>query len=314
MLNAFSGVATIFLIGLLGYLLARGKWVGPEIKFYLPRFVTLIVLPPYLLRAMTTSLEREQLIHLLAGIGIPFLSILATFFLAILLSHILKVPPLRKGIFQTAFATSNTMLIGLPINIALFGESSIPYVLLYYFGNTVFFWTIGTYTISHSGDSATIRMFSRQTLKQILSPPLMGFICGLILVYFEIRLPDFLDKTCKYIGDMAVALGTMYVGMIIEETDLRKNTLDRDTLVVFFGRFIAAPLSILLICRFMPVSPLMRNVLLIQSSLPVMLNVTILAAFYKADVPFAAKLTSLSTVLSLATIPLYMFLISAFLS
>ena len=314
MLHAFSGIATIFLIGLLGYLLARGRWVGPEIKFHLPRFVTLVVLPPYLLRNMTTSLEREQLIDLLAGIGIPFMSIFGTFLLAVLLSRILKVAPLRKGIFQAAFATSNTMLIGLPINIALFGEASIPYVLLYYFGNTVFFWTIGSYIISHSGERATVRMFSRQTLKQIFSPPLLGFLCGLLLVYFEIRLPDFLDKTCKYVGDMAVALGTMYVGMMIEETDLKKSTLDRDTLVVFLGRFIAAPLSILLICWVIPQQPLMRNVLLIQSSLPVMLNVTILAAFYKADVPFAAKLTSLSTVLSLATIPLYMFLITAFLS
>jgi len=313
-LNAFSGIATIFLMGLLGYLLARGKWVGQETKFFLTRFVTQIVLPPYLLRTMTTSLEREQLIHLFSGVAIPIISIIATFFLAMLLSFLLKTSPRRKGILHAAFATSNTMNIGLPLNIALFGEASLPYVLLYYFGNTIFFWTVGCYNISHSGENATAKIFSLQTLKQIFAPPLIGFICGLLMVYFEIPLPGFIDKTFMYVGDMTIALGTMYVGMMIEESRIESHTIDKDTLAVFFGRFVAAPLIVLLLTSIMPVPPLMRNVFLIQSSLPAMINVTIISAYYKADVRYAARLTSMTTVFSLVTIPLFMFVIITFLS
>ena len=41
------------------------------------------------------------------------------------------------------------MYIGLPVNLALFGDEALPFVLLYFFANTVFFWTVGNYSISH---------------------------------------------------------------------------------------------------------------------------------------------------------------------
>lgn len=39
------------------------------------------------------------------------------------------------------------MFIGLPVNLALFGEKSIPAVMLYYMVNTTFFWTLGVHNI-----------------------------------------------------------------------------------------------------------------------------------------------------------------------
>ncbi len=81
-LNAFSGVATVFLMGLLGFVLARKGLVGPEIQAALPRFITVIALPPYLIRTATTTMDKEKLLSLVSGAGIPFLSIFLAFGLA----------------------------------------------------------------------------------------------------------------------------------------------------------------------------------------------------------------------------------------
>ena len=51
------------------------------------------------------------------------------------------------------FTCSNTIFIGLPINMAIFGSRAVPYVLIYYIANTTFFWTWGVYKISQ--DSQT---------------------------------------------------------------------------------------------------------------------------------------------------------------
>ena len=55
------------------------------------------------------------------------------------------------GTFASMFTLSNTIFIGLPVNFVLFGEGSLPYVLLNYIANTSFFWTIGAYSIARDG-------------------------------------------------------------------------------------------------------------------------------------------------------------------
>ena len=307
--NACSGVLTIFLVGLLGYILAKKGWISPDTASVLPRFITTIVLPPYLLRSITSSFERDQLIHMLYGAVIPFLSIFSAFLLAFMLSRVLKVAKNRRGIFRTAFSTSNTMNVGLPINIALFGESSLPYVLLYFFANAIFFWTVGNYSIAHDGEGASAKLFSLNTLKQICSPPLMGFACGIALVLLDIHLPVFIDKTFKYVGDMAIALSLLYIGILLKDTGLREYKIDRDILVVLIGRFFVSPLLVIALTSVIAIPELMRNVFIIQSSLPVMMNAVILAGHYKADLRYATIAISLSTILSMITIPVYMLLI-----
>lgn len=313
-LNAFSGVSTVFLMGLLGFLLARKGWIGKETAAAMPRFITVVALPPYLLRTATTTINHDQLIELFMGAGVPFLSILLAFGAGLALSFALAVAPARKGPFCTGIATSNAMNIGLPINITLFGEAALPYALIYLFANSVFFWTVGCYNIARSGSGHDVSFLSSDTLKRIFSPPLIGFGIGLLLVYFEIRLPDFIDRTFKYVGDMVIALGTMYVGVMVSTINRSEFHFDRETFTVFAGRFILSPLLVLFLTWLMPVPPMMRNVFIIQSSLPVMINVAILSAYYKADARYAAMLTGCSTFLSILTIPVYMTLMTVFSS
>ena len=311
--NACSGVLTVFCLGVLGYLLARANKLPESLVRILPRFVTTIVLPPYLLRNITSTFDRDQLLHLVYGLVIPFISIFAVMAFAALLCKVMKVRKGRRGIFKTAFATSSTMNIGLPINVALFGDASLPYVLLYFLANAVTFWTLGNYFIAHDGESANVRLFSMQTLKQVCSPPLMGFLLGIVLVLLDVRVPGFIDKSFKYVGDMAIALSLMYVGVMLNGISFREVHMGRDEMAVFAGRFLISPLTVLFLSFVFPVPALMRNVFIIQSSLPVMMNLAILSGYYKADVKFGTLITSVSTLISLVTIPLFMVLIATFL-
>jgi len=313
-LNAFSGVATIFLLGLLGFYLARSGKVPPQTVAALPRFTTTIALPPFLLRTATETINRDQLTSLLIETRIPYISIFLTFFLAVFLTKLLRTAPARKAMFQVGIATSNAMTIGLPINLAIFGPAGLPYALLYFVANATFFWTIGCSSIARSGNAANEPMFSRESLKRIFSPPIIGFILGLLMVYFDLRLPDFLDKTFKYVGDMVVGLVTMYIGMTVSTIRREDISIDKDVIVVVIGRMFLSPLLILFLTWLMPIDPLMRNVFIIQSSLPVMINAAILCAYYQTDTRYAAVLISITTLLSLVTIPLYMVLITFFLS
>ncbi|MGV7948188.1 hypothetical protein PJP05_28880, partial [Mycobacterium kansasii] len=61
----------------------------------------------------------------------------------------MRVKPGRKGIFINAIVNANTIFIGLPLNIALFGDKSMTYFLVYYIVNTVSTWAFGVFLISN---------------------------------------------------------------------------------------------------------------------------------------------------------------------
>ena len=312
-LAACGGVSTIFLVGLLGYILARRGWVGAEMISNLPRIITNIVLPVYLFRNITTGFERGQLLQLLYGSLLPLCSLSFSFASAFLLARVMDVRHGRRGIFRTGFSVSSAAIIGLPVSAALFGEGALQYALLYFFANAVFFWTIGNYSIARDAENAYVRVFSLETLKRICSPPLMGFFAGMAMVLLGLHPPLFLDKTLKYVGDMAIGLSIMYTGMRFNGVDVKTVSMERDVLLVFFGRALFSPLCVLALSYIFSIPPLMRNVFIIQAALPVMVQVPVIAGYYKADSGYASMITTFSTIVCLATLPLWMVFISTFL-
>ncbi|MCL2123934.1 MAG: AEC family transporter [Desulfovibrionaceae bacterium] len=308
--NVFSAVAMVCCIASLGFFLKRKGRVHEGTARALPNFMTNIVLPPFLLHNVTQTFSYDQLFTLLAGSLLPVLSIFLCFGMALAGTYIFSIPASRRGAFTAAVTSSNTVYMGLPVNIALFGEGAVQYVLLYVFANNIFFWSLGNYCIAHDGDGKDVKLFSLKTVKQIFFPPFTGFLVGVLLVVLDIPLPDFLDKTFKYIGDMSISLGIMYLGILLSDAKLKDFAPEKDTVLVIIGRFILGPLSIILLAYFIPVPDMMLKVFIIQSSLPVMLNVAVLTAYYRGDAKYAAILVSTSTVMTIVTVPLISLLIA----
>ncbi len=310
LLHAIEGVLSLLLMGLVGYILARKGWFNKETSALLPKLVTYVSLPLFLLCNLITTFHRDDLIHMMYGVIVPMLSMMMCFVVSLVLGKLCKVNKRHIGIFHSTFVTSNSIFVGIPVNIALFGEESLPYTLLYFFANTLFFWTVGNYYISSDGEKHKAMLFSMETVKKVFSAPILGFLFAIFLIMLELSLPDFLLKTARYMGNMTTPLAIIFIGVILHGVDLKKIRLDKDILLVMLGRFVISPLSIVVITYFIPIPELMRKVFIIQASLPAMAQTVILASFYKADSEYATILVSLSTLASILTIPLFMEIIS----
>ena len=142
LLHAISGVLTLIFMGLIGCYLAKIGWINKDNKALLPKLVTNISLPLFFIYNITHAFSHDQLLHLITGSIVPFISIGVCFILSVFLARFMSKKG-HRGIFQSTFTTSNTIFVGLPVTMALFGEEAIPYTLLYFFANTTFFWTLG---------------------------------------------------------------------------------------------------------------------------------------------------------------------------
>jgi predicted permease len=310
LLQTAQSVAGLYLVGLLGFILAKTGFVGAEAKKLFPRLVTQVTLPPLLFSTVVKSFTREELGQLIYGSIIPVLSILAVFAVQSLFARRPGANPGRRGIVSVGSATSNTIFIGLPVNIALFGEAAVPFVLLYFFANTTFFWTLGNYTLSLDGASPAAASDIKRNLifKALLSPPLLGFLTGIAFILAGTTPPGFFMDAAKLVGGMTSPLALLYIGMALSESSLSALKPDMDLAGVLSGRFILSPLAVLLLARllFPEAPPLMVKVFLIQSSLPAAATLALMAAYHGSDSAFAGVVVSLSTIMSLAVIPAMM--------
>lgn len=308
--QAIGSVLSLFLIGTVGYVLATRGWFSPETKALIPRLVIFITLPPHLFVSIVGTFNSQELLQLLPGLVVPALSIVIVFCLGWLLVKIIRVPQGRVGLSLTAMVTSNTIFIGLPVNVALFGEEALPYVLLYFFANTTFFWTFGNYYLNLDGGGPAVRIWSLATLKSIVSPPLLGFFLGVVAVFLNVRPPEFIFNAAYQVGSLTMPLALIYTGITLASVKLTKVRPEPEVFLVMAGRFIISPLVVGLLAVWVGLSPLMTKVFIIQSSLPVVASAVLLAGYYKADSAYASVLVSLSTLMALVSVPLFMLIIS----
>lgn len=305
-LHAIEGLMSIVIMVSLGYLLTGKGWFTPENSKLLPKLVTYVSLPTYMVWNLLSTFNKDHFITLFGGIVVPILSMIMSFIIAFLVSKFLNLAPNRKGTFRSAFFCSSSLFVGVPVNLALFGESSTPYVLVYFLANAFLFWTIGNYSISLDGKTAPSKLISIDTIKRVFSPPFMGFTLAVLLILLEIPLPNFILNTCKYLGNMTTPLSMLFIGITIFGVKLNTIKFSKDVIAVLVGRFIISPIAVLLIASVIPIPDLMKKVFVIQAALPAMTQTTILAKVYQADAEYAAILVTITTLFAILAIPIYM--------
>ena len=196
----------------------------------------------YMVVNMVRDFTHDSLVQIAPDLVLPFTSIFLAYFVGRLAAAVLHIRKDRQGIFITCFFIANTIFIGLPVNLALFGPKSVPSVMLYYMANTTVFWTLAVYhIINDSYRGKHMPLFSVQTIKKVFSPPLEGFLIGLVLVMLDVKLPDFLVMSFQYVGNIATPLSLIVIGIEMSLISWKDIHWDRDIIGALCGRFLICP-------------------------------------------------------------------------
>ena len=308
-LRSISGILVILGMILVGFIIGEKGWFDDKSRGLLAKLVTQVALPCYMLYTITQRFTAADLLKMLPALRFPALSMVILLGIATGVARIFAVRQDRRGLFISMFFNSNTIFVGLPINQALFGDASIPYVLIYYMCNTTFFWTLGTYLIQRDGEGEA-QFDLKTSLKKVFSPPLMGFLLGLVLVMLQIKLPAFLASDLQYLGNLTTPLSMIFIGLSVSHVGVKQLVLGKEQLLILLGRFLVAPLLMASIVYWVPLPSLMKQVFIIQSAMPVMTNAPVVARLYGADSDYAAIMVTETTLATMVMIPILMVLIA----
>ena len=308
-LRSISGILVILDMILVGFVIGEKGWFDDKSRGLLAKLVTQVALPCYMLYTITQRFTAADLLKMLPALRFPALSMVVLLGIATGVARIFAVRQDRRGLFISMFFNSNTIFVGLPINQALFGDASIPYVLIYYMCNTTFFWTLGTYLIQRDGEGEA-QFDLKTSLKKVFSPPLMGFLLGIVLVILHIKLPTFLASDLQYLGNLTTPLSMIFIGLSVSHVGVKQLVLGKDQLLILLGRFLVAPILMATIVYWVPLPNLMKQVFIIQSAMPVMTNAPVVARLYGADSDYAAVMVTEATLATMVVIPILMLLMA----
>ena len=308
-LRSISGILVILVMILVGFVIGEKGWFDDKSRGLLAKLVTQVALPCYMLYTITQRFTAADLLKMLPALRFPALSMVLLLGIATGVARIFAVRQDRRGLFISMFFNSNTIFVGLPINQALFGDASIPYVLIYYMCNTTFFWTLGTYLIQRDGEGEA-QFDLKTSLKKVFSPPLMGFLLGLVMVMLQIKLPAFLASDLQYLGNLTTPLSMIFIGLSVSHVGVKQLVLGKDQLLILLGRFLVAPLLMASIVYWVHLPSLMKQVFIIQSAMPVMTNAPVVARLYGADSDYAAVMVTETTLATMVVIPILMLLMA----
>ena len=197
-----------------------------------------------------------------------------------------------------------SVFMGLPLNLSLFGEEAMPYFLVYYVINTLSIFTVGMYFVSI--DRPDGNKNKGIEWRSLCSPPLIAFLVALAVVALGIPVPSFANNSISIVGSLVTPLSLMYIGINLQQSGLGTLRIDRDTVLALAGRFIIFPMLMVLVLLVGGAdNTLLKETFIIQSTIPTLVIMPILAAEAGGDVDFATNIVTMTTIAYLAVLPLW---------
>ena len=293
-----SQIAVIFLLMLLGALARQLGFLSPTTINDLTNLVLYFLSPLVIIKAFLAPFSVTRLkIFCLTLVGVV-ITYLVTILLAKLAFAKVKDANLRR-IATYGSIYSNNGFMGIPLAQALFGSTGVFYGVVSMVGFNAFTWTHG------------VAMFKKQSaapltrLKRVLANPnLIAITLGIVIFTVQIPVPSMLTSFLDYASAAFTPLSMIIIVSNFAGRRRADQKVPPDLGATSLLRNLVFPALTIVILKCLGLTgvPLMTTVIL--AACPVAGLVVLFTLQAKGDARPATVVMSVSTLLSLVTIPL----------
>ena len=309
-LKSLGSIFPIIVMIAIGYILKKRHWFHHTFSENVSKLITNVALPCSIFYSVLKYLNMEALKEVSNRLIFTFASVIIGYVAAFAVIKLVKMRKERRGVFYNAVVNANTIFIGLPLNMALFGEAASKYYLMYYITNTVSIWTLGYMLLASDPMEDNGDAKGGFNLKKLLSPPLIAFVIAFIVLLSGIRVITPIVETTKYLGSVVTPLALLYIGIVLADAGLHSIRFDLDTNLALLGRFVFSSVVMIVLLKiavhFVKLDPLEIKTFVIQSAAPVFAALPILTNETKGDIGYSTNVVTTSTILFILVVPLLM--------
>ena len=300
----------LFLIICLGYLVYKIGILNDNVNKHINSLVINVTMPFMIVSSVLSMSEHPpaSTVVSLFVVSIAFyiiMPVLAFIIVKIMLKtmHIVKA---RQGAYMFMLIFSNVGFMGMPILQAACGENGDTAVFYAAVLNIFFNLGVFTYGVIMIGYGDTISTTLK--LKDLLSPGISCSVIAIIIYALDLHFPSTIENVIDTIGDLTSPLAMLLVGSTLASMKLME-VFDEWRVYVFaiIKQFIL-PILLYPVFKLCISDNLLFNVMFIEFLMPIANIALMLATEHNLDYKFVSKVIFISTVMSLITIPLVMYL------
>ena len=300
--------APLFVLVLIGYLLAAsGKW-PKSVSDAMAKFVFAVAVPALLFRLMSDlsrlpPVDARLLIAFFGGCLIVFVIGRA------LGVWLFRLDGVQQSVFALGGIFANNVLLGVPLAKATLGEAAMPSVALILVFNSLTLWTLVTVSVEWARHGElSVKGFGKTARSVITNPVVASVLAGAAFGLAGLVLPAMIDEPLRLVAQSAVPLSLIVLGMGLAEYGVRSGW--REGAAITLLKLVVQPLVVWTLAAALGLPLLETQAVVLMASLAVGVNVYLMAREFDAmQGPVAASLV-LSTALSALTTPLLMALVA----
>ena len=179
-----------------------------------------------------------------------------------------------NAIFIATALIGNTGNLGIPLGIALFGESSVPYTSIINIANIFFIYTVGIYFFARSQFSF------KDSLKQMVKIPILWFaILALVFNYMEFTIHPQVDLVLVMAAYATIVIQLIIFGVYLAKTPIQSHNY-KLSLSTSAAKLIFVPLIGLIVLQFSGLPNELAIILMVSLFVPLAVNNVNIAALY----------------------------------
>ena len=288
-------VLVLFIILLMGFAAGKAGVIDQTASKKLAGVMLYVTSPMLVLNSFFITFTGERLINIFWTMGMAMFMFLLSIWLSKLIYG--RFPEKTSPILRFTAVFSNCGYMGLPIMYALYGDDGVIYGSVYIVAFNIMLWTYGYALFGGRGTKREI------AVKVFANPCIIAVYTGMIIFIFGLAVPVPVASAVTVVGDMTMPVSMLIIGAVISSARLRDVFSDWRVYLSSFVRLVLMPLIALALASIPGIPHMPAAVIVTASAMPAAANTTVFAEMFDKDAMFASKCVSVSTLLSIITIP-----------
>jgi predicted permease len=305
MFEVLTVIAPLFIIIFTSAILQKFNALGENWDKVLNEFALKIGLPVLIFSSLANA--RLDFVAQTQLIVINSILILSTFIIAFIISKLFRF---TAHISRTVFfclGFGNIAYLGIPILVQINGVNILPVASLIVTIYLFWFFSIGVMVLDYNTTNNKKGILTKSLKHLITDPLIIAVILGIIISIGNIVLPDIIIKSLDMITASVTPTVLIVIGLFIGKSKFGKIQDWIPVLLFSICILILIPALFYLTLLISNIDPIQFTSSIIQAAMPLAITPFALADKYTLDKDFIAKSIVLSTILSVFSLPFWIY-------
>ena len=290
----------LFLLMMIGFICRKKDVLSESDCSGISRLVINVANPALVLTAginpQDTLKGRELLTAAFLSVAVYVFLIIASF----AMTAIIRPQEKNRGTYRVMTVFSNIGFMGFPVISAVYGTKALLFASFFMIPYNVLIYTWGIGALGAESSDRT--PFS--WIKKIFNAGVIACIATVILYLSQIHIPEFIETTVKHIANLTAPLSMLIIGASVVKMDMKKLFGDIRLIIFCLLKLLILPVTGVVLIKLTGMcSPMLLGVAMVMLATPVGAMTAMLSGEYGGDYDLASRGVALSTILSVATMP-----------